>query len=568
MQAMELTKVKPRWKAEVLIPLAILAAFLTIPFFMLISTAFNVGDPQALPATEFGVANLLEVFDHLDWIANTLIIAAGGTCLAILIALMLAWTLFRTDIPGRRVFDLLIAIPYPLGPLVGALAWHQLGSSHHGLINQFLGWLAGGDVSLINTSSIGAIVFITALFEAPVAILMIGAAMQRMDPSLEECSAMLGGSVLRTALTVTLPLMLPAILSAGLYLFVSMTGAFAIPAILGAENRIYVVTTAIYQLFQGYPPQYPLAAALGLFLVCVASAGLWLHGRLLRGRTYAVITGKNYRPKQIKLGPVAKALLFSGICLYVLLAVVLPIGTLLLASLQPTSDISFDPRDWTLENFRFVAIDFPTTKQAITNSILLAIGTGAICTAAATVLAWIVHRSKSAGRGFLEQVTMVSQAFPHVIFAVGFLWAILLLPLPIYNTLFAILLAFVILFLPLAFRSMSGVVVQLSPSLEEAARVSGAGWTTMFRTITMPLLGAGILSTWALLFMISVREVSASIFLAGPQSQVLGPAILSFWDSGGMPRVSALAIVQAVIVLVALFTVRWVVGRSKIAMVE
>jgi len=546
--------------------LAILAAFLCIPLLMLVSSAFNVGDPQQFPVREFGVDNFIEVLDHLDWIENTLIISSCGTLLAIAIAIVISWTLCRTEIPGRKLLDLLIAIPYPLGPLVGALAWHQLGSTHHGLLNDAYRWLTGSHSSLINTSSLTAITIITALFEAPVAIIMIGAAMQRMDPSLEESSAMLGGGLFRTAVTITLPLMLPAILSAGLFLFVSMGGAFAIPAILGADERIYVVTTAIYQLFQGFPPRYPLAAAMGVVLVTIALVALWLHGFILRGKTYAVITGKNYRPRRIKLRQPVKGILIAMLWLYVVVAVILPIGTLLLAALQPSSDISFYPGNWTVENFRFVAFDFETTRKAIANSLILAACTGAIGAIAATALAWVVYRSRSAGRGLLEQATMIPQAFPHVIFAVGFLWTILLLPLPIYNTLAALLLAFVILFLPLAFRSMSGVVVQLSPSLEEASRVSGAGWLTMFRTITVPLLGTGVLSTWALLFMISVREVSASVFLSGPDSQVLGPAILSFWDSGGMPRVSALAIIQAVIVLLALIVVRWAVSRSRVAM--
>jgi iron(III) transport system permease protein len=328
------------------------------------------------------------------------------------------------------------------------------------------------------------------------------------------------------------------------------------------------VTTAIYQLFQSFPPRYPLAAAMGSVLIVIALAALWLHGRILRGKKYVVVTGKNYRPRRIKLRQPAKGIMLALTWLYIVVSVVLPLGTLLLAALQRTSDISFDPHDWTLENFRFVAVDFDTTRKAIANSVIVAAATGAIGALAATVLAWIVHRSRSAGRGLLEQATMVPQAFPHVIFAVGFLWTILLLPLPIYNTLTALLLAFVILFLPLAFRTMSGIVVQLSPALEEASRVSGAGWFTMFRTITVPLLGTGIVSTWALLFMISVREVSASVFLSGPDSQVLGPAILSFWDSGGMPRVSALAIIQAVIVLLALITVRWTLTRSRIAMTD
>jgi iron(III) transport system permease protein len=561
---------RPRasWSPSVLVPLAILGAFLCIPLLMLVSTAFNVGDPQQFPAREFGIENFAEVLDHLDWIENTLIISTFGTMLAITIAIAMSWVLHRTDVPGRRILDLLIAIPYPLGPLVGALAWHQLGSAHHGLLNNGYRWLTGSSDNLFNTSSLTAIVIITALFEAPVAVIMIGAAMQRMDPSLEESSAMLGGGLFRTAVTVTLPLMLPAILSAALFLFVSMGGAFAIPAILGADERIYVVTTAIYQLFQSFPPRYPLAAAMGSVLIVIALAALWLHGRILRGKKYVVVTGKNYRPRRIKLRQPAKGIMLALTWLYIVVSVVLPLGTLLLAALQRTSDISFDPHDWTLENFRFVAVDFDTTRKAIANSVIVAAATGAIGALAATVLAWIVHRSRSAGRGLLEQATMVPQAFPHVIFAVGFLWTILLLPLPIYNTLTALLLAFVILFLPLAFRTMSGIVVQLSPALEEASRVSGAGWFTMFRTITVPLLGTGIVSTWALLFMISVREVSASVFLSGPDSQVLGPAILSFWDSGGMPRVSALAIIQAVIVLLALITVRWTLTRSRIAMTD
>jgi iron(III) transport system permease protein len=225
--------------------------------------------------------------------------------------------------------------------------------------------------------------------------------------------------------------------------------------------------------------------------------------------------------------------------------------------------MSFNPAQWTIANFRYVVMEFPNTRQAIVNSIALAFGTGTLGAGIAAVLAWIVYRSQSAGRGVLEQLTMVPQAFPHVIFAVGFLWTVLILPIRIYNTLWAIQIAFLILFLPLAFRSMSGVIVQLSPSLEEAGRVLGASWLRMFTTITVPILAAGVASTWALLFMISVREVSASIFLAGPESPVLGPAIYSFWDSGGMPKVSALAMVQAVIVLAALFGVRAIVSRSN-----
>ena len=207
-------------------------------------------------------------------------------------------------------------------------------------------------------------------------------------------------------------------------------------------------------------------------------------------------------------------------------------------------------------------VDFPATRQAIINSLILGVGTGTIGVIFATFIAIATHRSRSDGRRLLEQVTMLPQAFPRLIFAFGFLWMILTLPVQLYGTLIAVLLAYVIVFLPLAYRGMSGVVVQIDKALEEAARVSGAHAARVAYTVTLPLLRPGLLATWALLFMVSVREISASLFLSGPSTQVLGPAIFSFWDSGGLPRVSALAVVQAVIILIALTVVRYMANRE------
>jgi iron(III) transport system permease protein len=342
-----------------------------------------------------------------------------------------------------------------------------------------------------------------------------------------------------------------------------MMGAFAIPTMLGTNARFYVATTAIYVMFQSYPPNYPLAAAIGVVLIAIAALGVWLYTRAVKSRSFAVVSGKTYRPRRLDMRGWTPLLM--GIeCLYVLVALVLPVGVLLIASLQSSGDLSLSPSHWTLSNFHYVLIDFPTTREAIGNSLLLGLGTGTLGVALATVIAWTVYRSHSAGRQLLEQVTMLPQAFPRLIFAFGFLWMVLSLPIPLYGTLWAVLLAYLIVFLPLAYRGMSGVIVQIDRSLEEAARVEGASWSRMMRTVTMPLLKTGIVANWALLFMISVREVSASLFLSGPGTQVLGPAIFSFWDSGGLPKVSALAVVQAGIIMICLIAVRRLSGgRSQ-----
>src|SRR5690606_26659406 len=253
------------------------------------------------------------------------------------------------------------------------------------------------------------------------------------DPALEEASSVFGSGRVRTALKVTLPLMLPAILSAALFLFASAMGAFAIPMILGAGARFYTATTAIYVLFQGYPPNYPLAAMLGLTLIVITALAVWASQRLLRGRSYVVVAGRNYRPRLIDMG-VWTWPLFGFCCLYVIVSLILPLGALILASVQISADLSFSPEQWTLRNFNYVIFEFKTTHDAFINSLLLGVGTGVIGAFLATILAWIVHRSKSGGRSILEQVIMIPQSFPRVIFGVGFLWMVLSFPLNLHGT--------------------------------------------------------------------------------------------------------------------------------------
>ena len=546
---------KERIHPGVAVASVLLALVLGYPIFLLVTTALNVGDPLDFPARVFGTANISELTDHTNWITNTLLVASGATILALAMGVTLAWILHRTMVPAQRLFELLIAIPYPLGPLVVALAWLELGAPEGGVINRAYRAATNSTSSLIDITSPGGIIFVLAISEVPVAVLMIGAAMQRMDPALEESSAVFGANSLRTAMHVTVPLMAPAILSSALFLFTSMLGAFAIPAILGASSQFYVATTAIFVLFQGYPPNYPLAAALGLVLVFITAAGVWVNNHILRGRSFAVVGGKNYRPRLINTGRWTPVLMTVEI-LYVLVALVMPLSMLIFAAIQKTTELRWSPEYWSLENFRYILFEFSTTRWAILNSVGLGILTGIFGVIIATLLAWMVHRSKGRGRGFLEQLVMSPQAFPRLIFAFALLWTLLSLPFKLYGTFAAVLLAYLCVFMPLAYSSMSGVIVQIHPSLEEASRVAGAGWARTISRIVVPLLRPGILATWALLFMVSVREVSASIFLASSSIPVLGPAILNFWDSGGLPKVSALTLVQACLIMACMIIVR------------
>jgi len=540
---------------------ALLLIIVGAPLLLLLAISLNTGDPSDIIPKKLGLANYARVTEHWDWMYNTIIVAVSVTVLSTLIGVVLAWIMARTKIAHKGLITLLIILPYPMGPIVAALAWGALGTPNSGLINAVAGALTGGHVTFFNTYTVVGIILVQSLFQAPITFLLVHAALSGMDPSLEESSGVLGSGKLHTALRVTLPLMLPSILGAGLYAFVSTLGAFAIPAILGRQQRFNMVTNAVYILFSGYPADYPLAAVLGVVLVAITALAVFGVGRVLRRRSYAVLTGKAHQSGLIDVGRWRYLLLFV-VYSYITIGVLLPLAGLIIASLQKTLFLNPKALTWTLHNYQYVLFEYPETRQAVTNSILLGVATGLIGIALAAMIAMVVEKGRRTGRRTegLEQLAMAPQAVPRLIFSLALLWLILLSPIRLYGTVYAILLAYVIVFLPLGYRGIASVVSQVHPSLEEVARTLGATPNKASRSITVPLLRSGLAAGAALLFMISVSEVGASVLLSSTKSRVLGPTMFNFYDSGGLALVSALAVVQALIVLVTLIFIRRVSG--------
>src|SRR6059058_6025337 len=252
--------------------------------------------------------------------------------MALALGFVMAWIITRTNVPGRRLFEQMMVVPYYLTPLLGALAWSLLGTPESGFLNQVYRAL-GGSEYLININSAAGIAWVMALFEGSVAFVMIGAVMKSMDPALEEASQVMGASRLRTMLRVTLPLVLPGVLGAAVFVFAEMLGSFAVALVLGLPNRFYVVTTAMYQLVSQYPPRFPTAAAMGVSLFAVMFAMIWLYRRIVGRGHYATITGKAFRPRVMDVGGLRWP--FLGVCVaYLTVAVILPVLTITYASFQ------------------------------------------------------------------------------------------------------------------------------------------------------------------------------------------------------------------------------------------
>lgn len=539
--------------------LATVGALVLYPIFYLLQAAFDVGVADVRPPTAYGLGNFVALGQYGEIMLNTLAVSFAATAMALVFGFLTAWILTRTNVPMRRTLEQLMAVPYYVTPLLGALAWNFLGAPESGFINQV--WRAlGGEGHLIDITSAAGIAWVMALFEGSVAFVMIGAVMKSMDPSLEEASQVVGAGRWRTVLKVTLPLVAPGVLGAAVFVFAEMLGSFSAALVLGTPARFYVITTAIYQFVSQYPPRIPLAAALGVSLFVVMFLMLYLYRRITAKRSYVTVSGKAFRPRPMDVGWMRWVLF--GICVvYLFLAVLLPILTLVYASVQHAAVAFPQWSNFTLENYR-TALSLDAVRSAMGNSLWLGLLTATIGVALTGLLAWIIQRSRLPGRGVLEYVVMFPQAVPRLVFAFGMMWAWLVFPLPIYGTTWVLLIAYVTVFLPLGVRTISGVLMQLDKSLDECGQVCGATWGQRMRTITAPLLRPGLIATWLLIFVASVRELGASILLMGTDSKVLTPAIVESFFSTSSELTAAMSLIQTAVVGAALALLMLIMRRA------
>ena len=527
-----------------------LAAVLVLyPIAYLIQASLSVGDPQARPPEAYGLDNFMGLGRYAHIFGNTLLVAAIATVFAVLFGFTMGWILSRTNVPGRAAFEQLMAMPYYVTPLMGALAWALIASPNSGFVNQI--WRAlGGDGYVVDINTPGGIAWVMALFEGSVAFVMIGAVMKSMDPALEEASQVMGASRLRTMLRVTLPLVLPGVLGAAVFVFAEMLGSFAAALVLGLPNRYYVVTTAIYQLVQQYPPKIPIAAAMGTSLFVVMFVTLFIYRRIILAGSYVTITGKAFRPRVNDVGRLRWLLL--AICLfYLFCSVVLPLLTLFYASIQKISTAFPAASNFTTEHF-YKAFTMNAATTALGNSLWLALWTASIGVLLMGLISWIIYRSRLPGSAVIEYIVMFPQSVPRLIFAFGMMWAWLIFPIPIYGTLWLLLIAYLTVFLPLGVRTISGVMLQIDKSLEECAQMCGAGWGYRIRTVTVPLLWPGLIAAWLLLFVASIRELGASILLMGPNAKVVTPTIVESWFATSAELTAAMALIQTLVIAIAM----------------
>lgn len=542
---------------------ALLVLFLVgYPLIMLAVGSFS--GPRPADAGPLGLRAYFSLFQELDLLANSLKVAVGSTMVAMIVGVSLAWVLVRTNVPWAAFLEQIVIVPFYLSALLGAVGWALLASpSKAGILNSLLmSWLSL-DKAPINIYTELGIIWVSGLHFAPFCFLFSIGALRSMEPSLEDSARVLGGGTASTMMKITLPLILPAIVGSSLLVFVLAMGQFGIPAVLGLPNGYHVLTTRIYELIIGFNPDYGLAAAMGISLFAFSALGVWLQIRILGTRKYTTVTGKGFRPRVINVGNF-RWVFFVAVIAYVIVAVVLPVGALLYASLQPFITSNIFEAKFTLANFHYIFFVYPTTALALSNTFLLAGGGATITLLLAGVLAWMIVRRRGALSRLIEVSIMIPVAIPGIVFSIGLLWAWIRAPIPIYGTIWILLLCYVTIFIPYGVRAISASLHQIDQSLEECATVIGANWQQVLRGILLPLLRPGLMAAWTLVFISIIKELSASALLYNSKTIVLSVAVFDLWIGSSLTYVAALALVEALAIFLVLWVARRIVGAGAI----
>lgn len=534
----------------------ILAVLVVLPMWWLVVGSLREDSPGFPSGLTLDNYRFLGSSRFLGLLRTSLVISVGSTMVSLVIGLGLAIVIVRTKIPAASTWDSLVLTPAYITPFIGALGWTLLLSPNIGYLNAVL---ASIGLPAINIYSIGGIIWVMGLYYAPIAYLYLRPSLLRLDQSLEEGSRVLGANTWTTMRRIVLPLTLPALLSSLLIVFVNAIGQFGIPGVLGVQQGIEVVPTYLIRLVTRFPADPNSAAVMGIALTAMTVFGLWMSNRVLRGRDFTTVGTKGAQPLRVEMGPL-RYLAYGFLGAYLILALILPVGVMLLASFQPFLTTNLSRSGFTLANYEYV-FSFPALARSIRNSALLAVGAAVAGTTLSVLLSYIVVRTEMVGRSMVDYASTAPVAIPHTVFGLGMLWAWISIPVGVYGSRWILLFAYVALFLPYAMRSTTAAFQQIDVAMEDASRVIGAGWITTVRRIVVPLLRPALVSGAVIILYHSVRELPASLMLHSVGTEVMSVTIWNMYADGRYVQLFALAIINIAITMAAVFTMNRF-GRS------
>lgn len=534
--------------------LAIMASAVIAPIGLIIYQSFLDG-PFFTPNVKWTLEAyqfVIEDDEFWDALRTSIIVASGMTAIAVPLGVILAFLLARTDVPGKWILEPLVLVPIFMSAVVLAFGY-VVALGPVGIFSTFVKGMIGTVPWSIY--SVTAITIIAGLTHVPHVYLYTSAALQNLGADLEEAARTTGASPLRVAVTVSLPMVTPAVLYAAVLIFFLGFELFGLPLVLGDPKGVLVLATYLYKLTNKLGvPSYQLMAVVVVAIILIAIPLVYLQRLLLsQSNKYVSVRGKAAKRAPLRLGGLRWPA-FGLIILWFVVTVGIPVFGILLRSFVTTWGEGVRLSEvLTLSHYRDL-VDYPNAMHAIVNTILIGVIGGGLAVACYTAVSLAMHRWRSGWTRIADYLVMIPRAMPGLVAGLAMLWLFLFLPplQPLRATLFSVWLAYTIVWLAYGTRLVAGTMLQIGPELEEAGRSVGATAGRVARDVTVPLARSGMIAAWVLIFLIFAREYSTGIYLLGPGTEVIGSLMVSLWGTGAIDLVSALAVINIVIISVGL----------------
>ncbi len=493
-------------------------------------------------------------------VRNSVTFALLTTAGSIVLGTSLAILFVRTDLPGRRVLRGALLLPVMLPGLALILGWAAM-YAPSGYVTRLLEEHTPLPVWWDLYSVPGMAMLATGV-AAPVVFLFVQAALTSQDTALERAAQTAGATPARALLTVTVPLLRPAVLNSSMIVFALSLEVLGLPLILGSSSNIEFVSTYLYDRWlHVVPPEQGVVSAGAMVLLLTVTILLVVRNRLTGDVARFVTTGKSTPAAPVRLGPLRwpLGLLVAG---YALVALVLPVAGLVLTAVTSVLTPFVDP--WTVlttDHFRTV-LDDAVFRRSVRNSLLIAGVGGAAATVAIAALSVVAHRSAFRLRGSLQYALVYPRAMPGLVTGMAFFWAFVVLDPTgsVRASLWGVGLAFAVRSLALGYSALYPALLALGEDLDRAARTSGADWWIAMRSIVLRLLRPAMAISFVLLFVAMLNDYDPAVFLVTPGTEVMGLTMLKLWVAGTAGPVAALGVIQVVITLAVLGVGRLVWG--------
>ena len=530
--------------------LAVVAFCVLFPILLVVLQSFQVaapGEPARYGLDGWRAALGEPGLRTALW--NTFTVTFVRQMLSLPLAVLIAWLLARTDLPGRSWIEFAFWAAFFLPSFTVTLSWILLLDPEYGLVNSLIAALPGVGRGPFNIYSFWGIVWVHLVTGSlTVKVILLTPAFARMNASFEEASRVAGASTLRTAWRITVPVMAPVILSVLLLGTMVSLQTFEVEQVLGLPFRFFVFSTMIYDLLVTRVPRYDAATALAVLVLGAMLPLVFAQQWLTRGRRYTTVTGQ-FQNQPHRLGRWRwPALAFVLALVVVVLG--LPVAFAVLGTFMKLFGFFNVPEVWTLDNWKTVLGD-DLFLRSLRNTVVLAVGTAAAAIAVHSLIAYIAVRTRWAGRRALDVISWLPFTVPGIILGLALLWLFLGTAAlrPLYGTITLLVIAGVIAGMPLGVQIIKSGLLQLGAELEEASRIAGGSWWSTYRRIVLRLMAPTLMAVGMITFVTAARNIGNFALLSTSANRPL--SILQL-DYVAQRKFEEAVVVACIIMLISL----------------